>query len=221
MHYQILLVEDDPMCQKLYSDILEDAGYNVATADNVDNALEYLGTELPHLVITDINMPGRSGAELILEIRKDPRLCDMTVLILTAKDTPLDHEYLLKMGGDAFVSKIQPANVFLTTAQGLLRRLEMDKKVLIQGKMMLDKRTGFVHLNGSTVKTLGKDEFEILFLLAGSYPKTVSISEANKTLAIADSKRDISSVLAGLKAKLPSDIAQRIKPSDNGYIFSL
>ena len=82
---QILLVDDDPDLLRLLTIRLEAAGYEVITTDKAEHALAMIAIERPHLVITDLRMPGMDGSALFEAISAThPAL---PVIILTAHGT--------------------------------------------------------------------------------------------------------------------------------------
>ena len=84
---KILLVEDDRLVLSTLSRGLSGAGYSVSTAESVDDAEAFLaGGERPDLVILDVNMPGRSGLELVERLRSFDHI---PFMLLTAYS---DHE---------------------------------------------------------------------------------------------------------------------------------
>ena len=78
----ILVIDDDKMIRKLFSLALTKAGYNVIEAESGDAGLLLVHSERPDLVITDYQMPGKNGLEVLAEIRK-LRL-KLPVIMLTA-----------------------------------------------------------------------------------------------------------------------------------------
>lgn len=66
---RILIVDDDPRITELMADFLAELGHEVDTANNGGKAFEAFQRGRPALVITDFNMPGGSGAELVSRIR--------------------------------------------------------------------------------------------------------------------------------------------------------
>lgn len=82
----ILLVDDSPTVLMSLKDILTRAGQSVDTANSAEAALEKLRTLPPlKMMITDYHMPGRTGVELIREVRKIPAYRFMPVLMLTTE----------------------------------------------------------------------------------------------------------------------------------------
>jgi DNA-binding response OmpR family regulator len=86
MHRTVLVVEDDQDVCESVCDTLTDAGYAVAKASNGLLALHALEAPnaLPGLVLLDVMMPVIDGEHFLQELRKDPRLCALPVVLLTA-----------------------------------------------------------------------------------------------------------------------------------------
>jgi putative two-component system response regulator len=79
---RVLAVDDESYVRGLVSRWLTDAGFPCAQAANAEAAWEYLAANEVHLAVMDINMPGRSGLELLGEVRK--KYPDLAVLMMTA-----------------------------------------------------------------------------------------------------------------------------------------
>jgi CheY-like chemotaxis protein len=89
---EILLVEDNPADIRFLSEILKEGrlANRITAMRDGDEALRYLrgegdwaGTVKPDLVLLDLNMPGKDGRKVLQEIRKDPLLCQLPVVVLT------------------------------------------------------------------------------------------------------------------------------------------
>lgn len=80
----VLVVDDEPDVRDYLAQILRDAGFQVRTAGDGAEALALMREELPDFVSLDLVMPRRSGHKLLYEMRKDRRLADIPVLIVTA-----------------------------------------------------------------------------------------------------------------------------------------
>jgi two-component system chemotaxis response regulator CheY len=93
---KILVVDDFSMMRRITRKLLRDIGYtNVAEADDGLTALPMLETEDFDLLITDWDMPGMAGIELLRTIRANPELNDLPVLMVTSearRDYVLDAE---------------------------------------------------------------------------------------------------------------------------------
>ena len=90
---KILLVEDNFPARELMSTILGGVGYMVCTAANGAEALEKLRSpERPDLILLDLLMPVMDGWKLLAEIKRDPELASIPVLILSGAEERLQQE---------------------------------------------------------------------------------------------------------------------------------
>jgi two-component system response regulator FlrC len=78
----ILVADDDKTCRESIQKVLERAGHAVRTAENVDSALATLDTENFDLVVCDYRMPGKTGLDLLAEMKR--RQSSVPVLIISA-----------------------------------------------------------------------------------------------------------------------------------------
>lgn len=82
---KIMVVEDDPHVLRQIAFALEHEGYSVTTATAGDDALRQLMRERPDLLVTDVMMPGLDGYDLVDQLRRDESLCDLPVIMVTAR----------------------------------------------------------------------------------------------------------------------------------------
>jgi len=102
---EILIVEDSPTQAARLKYVLEQHGYRVATAQNGRDAINLLARQQPHLIISDILMPGMDGYQLCRFIRSDADLKGIPVILLTALSDPGDVMKALECGADNFIIK--------------------------------------------------------------------------------------------------------------------
>src|ERR1700747_1129445 len=69
---RILVVDDHPMIAGLMSQLLEQRGYEVVTAENAEQALAEVRGQPPDLILSDVRMPGKSGYDFCRELKGDP-----------------------------------------------------------------------------------------------------------------------------------------------------
>lgn len=93
MSGRILVVDDQQANLQVVSTLLSRHGYDVATAQHGEAALELLAAQPPDLVLLDMLMPGMDGFELLEEIRRDPALAQVPVVFLTVAQ---DRDLLLR-----------------------------------------------------------------------------------------------------------------------------
>jgi two-component system alkaline phosphatase synthesis response regulator PhoP len=82
--YLILVVDDDDKLRALYRVILEREGYTVDEAANGAEALKYLSSHTPHLIILDMLMPILGGEAVLRRIQQNPALSSVCLIVLTA-----------------------------------------------------------------------------------------------------------------------------------------
>ena len=83
MSKKILIVDDEPDVRTFVGSVLEENGYTSVTAKNGVEGLEVLRKEKPDLVLLDLMMPKKSGITMFQELRKDPALSHIPVVICT------------------------------------------------------------------------------------------------------------------------------------------
>jgi len=110
----ILCVDDEQIPLTLRKSVLEKLGYSVLTANSGTEALEQLQRQHVDLVLTDMLMPGLSGAELAREIKQ--RLPQLPVILFSGvNEMPEDASY-----ADVFLSKVEgPARMSATISEVL------------------------------------------------------------------------------------------------------
>jgi len=101
----ILAVDDEPNIVRLMQVNLERRGYRVETASNGAQALAKIKVNRPDLVVSDVMMPEMDGFELLANIRRDPALADLPVIMLTAKTADRDIMQGYQTGADMYLTK--------------------------------------------------------------------------------------------------------------------
>ena len=105
MSKQVLLIEDEPNIIEAISFILSRDGWTVKTHSNGADAVEMVKERRPDVVILDVMLPGKSGYDILRELRDDPEVEGWPVLILTARGQTKDREIAERAGCDAFMTK--------------------------------------------------------------------------------------------------------------------
>jgi len=83
---KILIVDDFSTMRRIIKNLLRDLGFNnTAEADDGNSALPMLQTGSYHFLVTDWNMPGMTGIELLKAVRKDEKISSLPVLMVTAE----------------------------------------------------------------------------------------------------------------------------------------
>ena len=101
----ILVVDDNPVNLKLVRVLLENAGYQVSTAGDAEEALALLTSARPHLILMDLQLPGMDGLELTRNLKGNPETRDVIILALTAYAMKGDEQKALAAGCDGYIQK--------------------------------------------------------------------------------------------------------------------
>ena len=101
----ILVVDDDPLILQLLQVNFEMEGFTVITAADGQEGVERTRADRPDIVVSDVMMPRMSGLELVAELKADPELARIPVLLLTARAQHPDVTGGLDAGADDYVTK--------------------------------------------------------------------------------------------------------------------
>lgn len=119
MAQQVLLIEDEPNIIEAISFILSRDGWAVKTHSNGADAVAVIKERRPDVVILDVMLPGKSGYEVLRELRTDPDIGAVPVLMLTARGQVKDREIAEQAGCDAFMTKPFSNSDVLETVRAL------------------------------------------------------------------------------------------------------
>ena len=123
MPRSILIVDDEQHIRLLIEQALEDledAGIELRTAADGEEALEAVERHRPELIFLDIMMPKRNGFEVCRAIKREIGLRDSVVVMLTAKGQAYDREQGLAAGADQYITKPFDPDQLLQTARTVL-----------------------------------------------------------------------------------------------------
>ncbi|MFL6193643.1 MAG: response regulator [Thermoanaerobaculia bacterium] len=102
---RVLLVDDSLVTREMERRLLEDAGFEVVTAGDAEEALSHLGEESFDCVVTDIEMPRMDGFELAAHLRGMEHFAHLPIIVVSTRDRPEDRLRGLKVGADAYLTK--------------------------------------------------------------------------------------------------------------------
>jgi DNA-binding response OmpR family regulator len=118
----VLVCDDERVLRALARATLEEF-CTVVEAEDGERALALAAEIEPDVVIVDMMMPGRSGLEVVAELRRDERLASVPVIMLTARAQAADQEAGMNAGADLFVAKpFSPAELVAAVHDLLERR---------------------------------------------------------------------------------------------------
>lgn len=169
---KILLVEDNIEINQMLSEVLE-ADYQVTVAYSGTEALLHFHNDSFDLLILDRMLPGKSGEEVLTEIRKTSQV---PVLILTAINDQKEIARLLLAGANDYLTKPFDIGELRARIVVQLRETEMTYPVVKQVKNLELLADSFEIKRGESVVTLKRKEFELLQLLA-EHPQKVYTKE--------------------------------------------
>jgi two-component system cell cycle response regulator DivK len=105
MSKTILIVEDNPSNLKLATAVLEHAGYRVLSTESAADAIVMAQTELPQLILMDIQLPGMSGLDATRQLKGQAATASIPVIALTAFAMKGDEERILDAGCNGYIAK--------------------------------------------------------------------------------------------------------------------
>jgi CheY-like chemotaxis protein len=102
---RILIADDKATSRELLRTVLERLGYAVSEAADGEEAVQKARAETPDLILLDLQMPIRSGYEVLGALRQDPRFVALPILALTASAMQGDRERALAAGFTDYLTK--------------------------------------------------------------------------------------------------------------------
>ena len=169
----ILLVEDERDIQELLKFHLKRENLMVETAGTGEDALRYLKSHAPSLVLLDLMLPGMDGLEVCRRLKAQPETREIPIIMLTAKDSEADIVTGLEMGAADYVCKPFSPRVLVARIRSVLRRPvdpladDASGPAIEIGPLTVDPERHKVEIKGKEIH-LTYTEFRILHLLAAS-----------------------------------------------------
>src|SRR5512141_678310 len=118
----VMVIEDEKEIRDLVRYNLERAGFRVATAADGEEGLERIFASRPDAVVLDLMLPGRSGLEVLRELRGEPVTREVPVVVLTARAAEMDKLLGFEHGADDYLTKPFSPRELVARLQALLRR---------------------------------------------------------------------------------------------------
>lgn len=163
MSSSILVVEDEPVTQKLLAANLERAGHQVLRAASVAEAQAALRQTLPDMVLLDWILPETTGVSFARQLRTDQRTRDIPIIMLTGRSQDTDKVLGLEAGADDYITKPFSASELMARIKAVIRRrapLLSEDAIEIEG-LRLDPAAHWITGGGATIE-LGATEFRLL-----------------------------------------------------------
>ncbi|MDH5325448.1 MAG: response regulator transcription factor [Gammaproteobacteria bacterium] len=215
---RLLLVEDNASVGKGVYTGLNQAGYAVDWVKDGETAYSALMAEQYDVAILDLGLPGRSGIDLLSDIRS--RDNKVPVLILTARDTVNDRVIGLDSGADDYMIKPFDIDELNARIRALLRRShDRATPVLVSGNLSLDPASHTVRKGGEIVE-LTPRAFDILQTLMENQGRVMSRSRLEDSLYSWKDEIESNAVevhIHQIRKKLGNDLIRTIRGV--GYIM--
>jgi CheY-like chemotaxis protein len=116
----VLVVEDNPANQMLVAAVLERDGIDVDLAASASEAMDFLNSRPPNLILMDVHLPGQDGHELTRQLKADPATSTIPIVALTANAMTGDREASLAAGCDGYISKPIDTRTLASTVRSYL-----------------------------------------------------------------------------------------------------
>ena len=134
-HFKIMIADDIPDNVNLLSRFISNEGYGYIVATNGVEVLEKAHLEMPDLILLDVNMPEKDGFTALKELREDPEIRHIPVIILTAaRPSPNDIHSGLSLGADDYVTKPFDKRELLARIRTKLRVKEVEDAIRRQNR---------------------------------------------------------------------------------------
>src|SRR5215469_11517921 len=171
---RILVIEDDLAVQRVLRRTFELAGFDLTVAADGAVAMETFRAKLPDIVVLDLRLPGKSGQDVLREIKREAS--NLPILVLSAATDVLDKVLLLELGADDYVTKPFSPRELLARVRAAFRRLHQ-AAVKVEVFSFDDVEVSFsameLHRKGQLVP-LTPQEFKMLRFFLNNQDRVVS-----------------------------------------------
>ena len=142
---KILIVDDNKAIAEFLKDILKEQ-YECIVANSGKAGIAVCSSVVPNLMIVDVMMPGMSGLEMCRRLKKNSKLSEIPIILLTAKDDKATEAESIEIGIDTFMSKPFEAPILLARVNQLLAAKE-----IIRSNVRIEEITGVNEIKAETV----------------------------------------------------------------------
>lgn len=208
---KILVVDDEPDAVELVEFNLKNAGFEVVTAADGEQALKKARAALPDLIVLDLMLPEVDGLEVCKLLRRDAATAGIPILMLTAKAAEIDRVLGLELGADDYVTKPFSLKEIMARVKRLVARGPMNTgtpatTVYKFGDVEVRFEPREVYKAGEQV-ALSYKEFELLKYLIEHVSRTVSREELLEEIWGVDEElgvttRTVDTHVSNLRSKL-------------------
>ena len=216
----VLIIEDDTRIANWVKVYFERAGFYAEVAHDGESGLDLARDLVPDLIILDLMLPRLDGVELCRILRRES---DVPIIMLTAREAPVERVIGLDSGADDYVVKPFDPDEVIARAHALLRRVkDRVQQVLTLGDITLNETTGMVTVGEKPV-TLSQAQIALLSTFM-RHPNQLLTRDQLISLAFNDDfdgfDRAIDNQVARLRKQINRDGRQPIQTVyGGGYRF--
>ena len=162
--FKIVIIEDDKEIREELKILLQNSGYEVKVISEFENVENKIIEEQAHLVLLDINLPGKNGFEICSKVRSKSKI---PIIFVTSRNNSMDELNGIMLGGDDYIEKPYNVPILLARIQNLLNRTyhkkEKESKIQYKG-ISLDILKSTITYN-EKITELTKTELKTLHYL--------------------------------------------------------
>ncbi len=224
---KILVIDDEPLVLDVVQESLQHAGFDVLTAPNGELGIKLFEREQPVLVLTDINMPGMTGFDILKIIKKASPATQ--ILVFSGMGTTGDVIEALRLGACDYLYKPLAIEFLIHTVQRCIERYELiqeriSRNILLE-MQVVERTAALADTFYATVQSLGR-LIEMRDPYTSGHQQRVSMLAVAIGVELGMTRRELDTVhVAGLlhdigKAAVPAELL--VKPSQlNAIEFQL
>lgn len=102
---KILFIEDESALQRAVTQVLSEEGYQIFSALDGEIGLKLAYKEMPDLILLDLILPKKDGFEVLRELKQDPQMKNIPIVVLTNLEGSNDVERAIELGGTTYLVK--------------------------------------------------------------------------------------------------------------------
>jgi len=101
----VLIIEDEEDAAELFAEMMRVSGFRVVKTSKSRPAISLMSSEKPDVILLDIMMPEISGLDILRQMRREPDLAKIPVIVVTAKSMPADIKNGMEAGASTYLTK--------------------------------------------------------------------------------------------------------------------
>ncbi|GAA5093410.1 phosphate regulon transcriptional regulator PhoB [Wohlfahrtiimonas larvae] len=165
MKKTVLLIEDDEALRGMLKLLLTNNNFNILEASDYHAAISMIAEQEFHMVLCDWMIPGGSGIQVVKRLRKDEKLKEIPIIMLTAKSAEDEQVEGFDAGADDYITKPFSNKELLVRMKALLRRIYPEDKPKLQiNNLSVDLESHRVFVDEEEIE-LGPTEYKLLCFL--------------------------------------------------------